>query len=104
MTLDYPEALRQDRRLALLQTLLSAPDYTAHGHLLRTALEGYGHRVSFDAVRGDLAWLAEQGLLLLANADQIPVATLTVRGEDVARGRTQVPGVARKLPGDFLGA
>lgn len=101
MTLDYPEALRQDRRLALLQTLLGAPDYTAHGHLLRAALENFGHRVSFDAVRGDLAWLAEQGLLLAG--DQIPVATLTVRGEDVARGRTQVPGVARKLPGDFLG-
>ncbi|MBP6582960.1 MAG: hypothetical protein KA204_05780, partial [Chromatiaceae bacterium] len=58
--------------------------------------------VSFDAVRGDLAWLAEQGLVLVTGGE-IPVATLTVRGEDVARGRSQVPGVARKLPGDFLG-
>lgn len=103
MPADYAENLRQDRRLALLQTLVGAPDYTAHGHLLRTALEGFGHRVSFDAVRGDLAWLAEQGLVLLTGGE-IPVATLTVRGEDVARGRTQVPGVARKLPGDFLGS
>lgn len=101
MPADYAENLRQDRRLALLQTLVGAPDYTAHGHLLRTALEGFGHRVSFDAVRGDLAWLAEQGLVLVTGGE-IPVATLTVRGEDVARGRTLVPGVARKLPGDFL--
>ena len=101
MPADYAENLRQDRPLALLQPLVGAPDYPAHAHLLRTALEGFGHRVSFDAVRGDLAWLAEQGLVLVTGGE-IPVATLTVRGEDVARGRSQVPGVARKLPGDFL--
>lgn len=98
---DYLEAMRQDRRLAVLQTLIGSPDYTAHGHLLRQRLEAFGHRVSFDAVRGDLAWLDEQGLIVLAKGE-IPVATLTLRGEDVARGRAQVPGVARKLPGTFL--
>ena len=55
MPADYAENLRQDRRLALLQTLVGAPDYTAHGHLLRTALEAFGtqelaSRVDFAAM------------------------------------------------------
>jgi hypothetical protein len=37
-------------------------------------------------------------LIVLADGE-IPVATLTLRGEDVARGVARVPGVARKLPG-----
>lgn len=98
----YDTTLREDRRLSLLQILAGAPDYTAHGHLLRQALEGFGHRVAFDVLRGDLAWLDEQGLIVLAKSE-IPVATLTLRGEDVARGVARVPGVARKLPGGFLG-
>ncbi len=98
----YDDSLREDRRLSLLQILVSASDYTAHGHLLRQRLASFGHRISFDAVRADLAWLDEQGLIVLAQGE-IPVATLTLRGEDVARGVARVPGVARKLPGGFLG-
>ncbi len=99
---DYLETLREDRRLSLLQILAGAPDYTAHGHLLSKALANHGHRISFDVLRGDLAWLDEQGLIVLAKSE-IPVATLTLRGEDVARGVARVPGIARKLPGGFLG-
>ena len=94
----YPETLREDRRLSLLQTLAGAVDYTAHAHVLRQALAGLGHQVAFDVLRADLAWLDEQGLIVLADGE-IPVATLTLRGEDAARGLTRIPGVARKLPG-----
>lgn len=99
---NYLDTLREDRRLSLLQILTGAPDYTAHGHLLSKALEHHGHRISFDVLRADLAWLDEQGLIVLAKSE-IPVATLTLRGEDVARGVARVPGIARKLPGGFLG-
>ena len=94
----YPEHLREDRRLSLLQALAGATDYTAHAHLLRQSLATVGHQVAFDLLRADLAWLDEQGLIVLADGE-IPVATLTLRGEDVARGVARVPGVARKLPG-----
>lgn len=98
MSIPYPEILREDRRLCLLQHLASAADYTAHAHVLRQALAGLGHQVAFDVLRADLAWLDEQGLIVLADGE-IPVATLTLRGEDAGRGITRIPGVARKLPG-----
>ena len=93
----YDDALRADRRLAILQILAAAADYTAHAHLLRRALETQGHRTAFDVLRGDLAWLDEQGALVLADGE-IPVATLTLRGEDLARGVARVPGIARPNP------
>ncbi|MCU0842800.1 MAG: ArsR family transcriptional regulator [Thiobacillaceae bacterium] len=98
MTIPYTELLREDRRLCLLQHLAGAADYTAHAHLLRQGLTALGQPVSFDALRADLAWLDEQGLIVLADGE-VPVATLTLRGEDCARGLTRVPGVARKRPG-----
>lgn len=96
---DYAEVRRADRRLCLLQALAGCADYTAHAHLLRDALAEQGHREPFDTVRGDLAWLDEQGLIVLADG-RIPVATLTLRGEDAARGVARVPGVARPRPVD----
>lgn len=93
----YDETLREDRRLCALQILAGCADYTAHAHLLRDRLETLGHRPSMDQLRVDLAWLDEQGLIVLADG-RIPVATLTLRGEDAARGRAQLPGVARPRP------
>jgi hypothetical protein len=98
-TPDYQATLREDRRLCALQILASCADYTAHAHLLRDRLDPLGHRPSMDQMRGDLAWLDEQGLIVLADG-AIPVATLTLRGEDVARGRALLPGVARPRPVD----
>ena len=50
-------------------------------------------------MRGHLAWLDEQGLIVLAAGD-IQIATLTLRGEDAATGSARIPGVARPRPGD----
>jgi hypothetical protein len=96
-TPSYDDAIRADRRLAILEILAAAPDYTAHAHLIRKQLDGQGHRTAFDVLRGDLAWLDEQGALVLADGE-VPVATLTLRGEDLARGVARVPGVARPVP------
>lgn len=95
---DYAERVREDQRLSLLEQLRGATDYTLHEHLLRSGLESVGHRVSADQLRNHLAWLDEQGLIVLS-AGTIQIATLTLRGEDVARGLTRMPGVARPHPG-----
>lgn len=86
-----------DQRLVILQHLAGALDYTAHEHLVRAALAQLGHRVSADQVRAQLAWLDEQGLITLLG-EQVQVARLTLRGEDVASGAARCPGVARPRP------
>jgi len=96
---EFAERVREDQRLLILQRLQSETDYTAHEHLLREGLTEFGHRVSADQMRGHLAWLDEQGLIVLA-AGRIVVATLTLRGEDAATGAARVPGVARPRPGE----
>jgi len=94
---DYRVAVTEDQRLLILQALAIAADYTAHEHLLREALATHGQRLSGDALRGQLAWLDEQGLLTTLG-DQVRVARLTLRGEDVANGVARCPGVARPRP------
>lgn len=89
----------EDRRLVLLRALEHAAQYTANNYLLRSYCEAVGHTVSSDRLQGDLAWLAEQGLIELRTEKQISVASLTERGLDVATGRAQVPGVKRPEPG-----
>ena len=58
----------------------------------------YGHEVSLDALRTDLAWLAEQALVEVEDGAKVVFGTLTQRGLDVAEGRAKVPGVTRPGP------
>lgn len=96
---DYREAVREDERLAILNALAGAPDYTVHEHLLRAHLLGQtGNRLSAAQLRGHLAWLEEAGLVLLGGGAAIMVPTLTLRGADVAGGLERYPGVARPRP------
>lgn len=88
-----------DRRLTLLLALESATAYKANHFLLQRFCGSLGHSVSLDAIRADLAWLAEQGLVTSDVHADVTVATLTERGNDVAKGRATVPGVARPAPG-----
>lgn len=96
---DYSDRLREDQRLILLQTLSQTNAYSTHEHVLRERLAAMGHRVSADVVRGHLAWLEEQGLVILSG-EQIQLATLTLRGEDVSTGAARQPGIARPRPGE----
>ncbi len=101
---DYAKFLREDRRLTILRVLCDAQGNTANHYVLQTILNTLGHSVSRDVVRGDLAWLAEQGLVnaaeITAAGASVTVAALTPRGDDVAAGRAVVPGVKRPVPGE----
>jgi hypothetical protein len=86
-----------DRRLTILKGLESAVQYRANEFLLQRFCDAVGHTVSRDRLRADVAWLFEQGLIEQQVGDVL-VATLTVRGLDVATGRALCPGIARPQP------
>jgi len=94
----YADFEAADRRLVLLRALEPAEQYRANAYLLRRFAEHMGHTVSADRLEQDLAWLQEQGLVVLHKAQAVTVATLTTRGLDVATGRATVPGVQRPQP------
>lgn len=98
--MSYAMDVAADRRLCLLRALEASAGYTASLSLLRAFLASVGHDVPADAVRTELAWLAEQGLAAVPSASGGNVARITERGLDVARGTAVVPGVRRPAPGE----
>lgn len=97
--MNFQETLTQDRRLSLLLVLDATPGYRANAFLLRDAVgQIYGHSASIDQIRTDLAWLAEQGLVVTHTTGDVTMATMTARGRDVAAGVATVPGVKRPMP------
>lgn len=87
----------EDIRLAIVQILETDPDYSHNEHIIKAALGQVGHNISSDRVAIELAWLEDAGLISLIPGP-VKVARLTARGEDVAMGRSRVPGVARPRP------
>ena len=94
----FADLVAEDQRLRILQLLTEAEGYDLNIHILRDALARVGHRPSADRLRGELAWLEEQGLVATEMVGSIVVATATARGLDAAQGRARVPGVKRPLP------
>ncbi|HWO99175.1 MAG TPA: hypothetical protein VNL74_00905 [Methylococcus sp.] len=90
----------EQRRLEILRLLVPAPAYTLDQTMLAKGIEARGLAVSRDRLQTDLHWLAEQDLIVGQQPGGVWIATLTVRGLDVARGLTVVPGVARPEPGE----
>lgn len=94
----FADRMREARRLAILQLLAEAPGYEAANTLIYAALPDRGVAGSADQVAAELAWLAEQGLADVQNVGPVAIARITQRGIDAARGRANVPGVARPGP------
>ena len=61
---DFSTHLTEDRRLVVLRVLAESSGYTANEFILQQMLEQFGHVVSIDRVRTDLAWLQEQQMLM----------------------------------------
>lgn len=99
MNKTFAQLQTEDRRLAILRGMQVAAGGSINSILLRRYLDSVGHKTSADRLEADLAWLGEQGLVTLAAPDLITVATLTLRGADVAEGRAHVPGVQVPQPG-----
>ena len=99
--MSYRNHVNEHLRITILRFLLDDPNYAINESLLLDAVGEYGFAPSKDNLRAQLAWLHEQGLVTLSGSDHCQVATLTARGEDVAKGRATVPGVKRPRPGEI---
>lgn len=100
--MDYAQLVTEDIRLVILRILQQDPDYSHNEFVIQRLLATFGHDISSDRVRTELSWLAENGLIRTARTagdTDVIVARLTARGDDVAAGRTVVPGVQRPRPG-----
>lgn len=100
--MSYAQQLLADQRLLLLKALEQAAGYTLPERLLAAFLQSMAVPLSADALRVQLAWLEEAGLLRVGKIGEGETAqwtaALTQRGMDAARGVAPVPGVARPLP------
>ncbi len=98
--MSYLNFVLEHARLAVLKLLAEAPAYRANDSVLAQAIDQLGLPVTRDQLRGQLAWLEEQGLVTLERpTPSLIVATGTARALDVAAGRAVVPGVQRPGPG-----
>jgi Fe2+ or Zn2+ uptake regulation protein len=88
------QILSEDQRLVVLRSLVDAGG-EANESILQDCLDVYGHRVGRDLVRNHMTWLSEQGLISIDAVGSYMIASLTSRGQDVAEGRSSVPGVKK---------
>jgi repressor of nif and glnA expression len=91
----YDDVVRQHRRCSMLRFLADITGNEANDSLLRDVLDQHGLACSRDAVRVEIAWLEEQGLVTVVDIAGIKIATATERGIDAGLGRAIVPGVKR---------
>lgn len=88
---------REHWRLAILR-LLKDGGRRANDSVIYDTLPHLGLHPSRDQVRGELHWLAEQGLVECREAGSLLVVDLSQRGLDVALGRVVVSGVRPPSP------
>jgi len=97
--MSYKNHLAEHMRLAILRLLAkSGGNYSANDSILTDALPLLGFTAGRDAVRAQIDWLADTGLVSSEDLEGLLVVTLTTRGLDVAEGRAAVSGVKRPSP------
>jgi len=96
--IDYADTVRRHRRLAFLRFLQDSDGYSSNSSMLRDVLNGMGIGSTSDQVATELAWLAEQGLVVLQDLGFATLATATGRGAEIAAGLATHPGVQRPTP------
>lgn len=92
--------LAEQQRILILQLLNEDSDCCLNEQMLQKGLEMFGHKVSLDKVRTEVAWLKEQGCVTIeAVSRSVTLVTLTDRGLDVVNQRSVIPGIDRPVRG-----
>lgn len=87
----------EDVRLRILAELAQQQDEAANEHVLKAALEAWGHVKGRDYVRGQLQWLADMraiDLRKIGDGEGVWIAALRSMGRDHVERRAKMPGVA----------
>lgn len=98
----FAQKIAEDRRLSILRLLLEAGG-SANESILRDGLEllGLSAGLTRDAVRADLAFLDERGLVRQEwFQDKLIVAHIRKRGVEVAQGKERVEGISAPSIGE----
>ena len=96
----FSERFTADLRRTILEILSAAMAETNLTILRAAVTEASSHDPSASQVRAEIVWLSERGLLHMRHIGaSIEGCTITERGEDVAKGREHLSGVAPPEPG-----
>ncbi len=98
MNSDYLKFENEAMRREILAILEEDPDYAVGDEIVQKCLAMRGIQTSNDRLLAQLDWLKEQQLIDTEHLGTMIQAKLSRRGEDVALGRTTVPGIAKKRP------
>ena len=94
----FAKSENEHARLAMLQLLQQDSDYKMNDSVLQSGLEMMSFNLSYSKLQTELSWLEEQGAVELESVLDVILINLTRRGEDIALGRSAVPGIARPRP------
>lgn len=88
----------EHRRLTILRLLLRV---AVNCSILSDQVNAHGVPSTRDQVRGEMRWLAEQGLITVEElGGGLLIGTITQAGHDVARGLSYRDGVKRPSPAE----
>lgn len=90
---------REDVRLQILLALANCVQYTANQETLIKTLKAKGHVISRDQLHIELSWLENTADAIVdAVSGGVHIATLMLRGQEIAEGTLVIPGIHRPLP------
>lgn len=96
--MSYADHLRRHRRITILRTLETAPEYAGNESLIGDMLDQFRVTSTRDQVRTELHWLADQGFIAVESIGGFLVATITQEGLDIATGKRIHPDIEKPAP------
>lgn len=94
----FTDRLHEHLRRAILEALHASPNYGLHEYILLEQVQALGLGTTRERLREDTQWLETMALISAERVEGALILKLTGTGDDVVRGLSQVPGIARPRP------
>ncbi|TCM61881.1 hypothetical protein EC844_12635 [Acinetobacter calcoaceticus] len=94
--MSFENHTKEEMRLVMLRLLKELPSYRGNSSTIHGGLDRWGLGFSRDQVKTELYWLRDQSYLEIElDTPEVLVVKLSTRGQDVAEGRINAPGIKR---------